>query len=166
MPRPTASQQIYFDLGELCQKLPHKLAGSSVSKTVVYQGKTTQFNLATTDTSYWQAELQLLSSCNINKTAFWGQYEVIRTDTSELYTAQNPSFKIRSLLIVKSLAGELQRIEVVFRQNTSFFDLSRIMQFYFQNGLLASYQIRVFKQIAMQNSVSFQVIAHLDSYRQ
>lgn len=161
--RTTQSQQIYFDLEALCESLPAQLDRRSLTKIVIYQGSSTEYGIPTTDTTYWKQEFQLLSDCNINKSAFWGQYELIKTDTTEIYTALKPNFSTRRLAVFRTRSGQLRSVEVDFLQAASFFSLSRNIRLEFAEGSLVAYHTRVLKKVILSDSIRLETKGILGS---
>ncbi|AFD07498.1 hypothetical protein [Solitalea canadensis] len=116
------SQNAYFDLKSYFEQEAHRLNAENpkLSKTVNDNGKT---ETKTVRDTLWTKELSVFINSNINKPAWSKSYKVVKTDTSELYTAIDSALKTKSIAILRDTNGHIRNIKIVNRTSNELYDL-------------------------------------------
>ncbi|MOA34871.1 hypothetical protein D3C78_1562840 [compost metagenome] len=91
-----------------------------ISKTVNDNGKIETKSIQDT---LWVKELAVFINSNINKPAWSKSYNVVKTDTSEIYTAIDSSLKTKSIQILRTSGDAIKCIKIVNRTSNELYDL-------------------------------------------
>lgn len=118
----TANQNSYFDLKNYFEQEASRLNSErpKISKTVNDNGKVETKSVQDT---LWVKELAVFINSNINKPAWSKSYSVVKTDTSEIYTAIDSSLKTKSIQILRTSKDAIKSIKIVNRTSNELYDL-------------------------------------------
>lgn len=92
--------QAYFSISDYFKNEVARLSKNnpSILKTVVVNGKAEQKTLQVTN---WQQELSSFIEADINKASWKGSFQLVKTDTSEVYRSQSDKIPVKKLIVVK-----------------------------------------------------------------
>lgn len=118
----SVSPNSYFDLKSYFEHEASRLNSEKpkINKTVNDNGK---IETKTLQDTLWVKELAVFINSNINKPAWSKSYSVVKTDTSEIYTAIDSSLKTKSIQILRSSGDAIKSIKIVNRTSNELYDL-------------------------------------------
>ncbi|RZL34245.1 MAG: hypothetical protein EOP00_31955 [Pedobacter sp.] len=109
-----AETQTYFSVSNYFKNEVARLSKNnpSIIKTVLVNGKAEEKKLQIKN---WQQELSSFIEADINKASWKGSFQMIKSDTSEIYTSQSDKIPVKKLIIIK--AGDSVKSVKIFLAN-------------------------------------------------
>jgi hypothetical protein len=156
-PAEEKKRNFYFDTEDFTHQLVSQMVGSTIEKKVSHNNKFESFKLDATDTSFWERELQVLKACNLNKSAFLGNYDTLSQSNQTRYLALNPKYPVKEMLITKGNDGKLESIKVDFIRKTLLFWVKRKLEYRFRDARLYYYQVNTTKKVIFMDSLKFEI---------
>lgn len=147
----------YFNLDSLLDHQIQLIAGSglTLTKKVTLDEKSEEKTFDP-DTSFLKGEFKILREFDLNKTNYIGAYDVIEKDNSLRYVLKSDqNSPVESLDIQKNEDGGLREIKGLFLENRKIYQHQREIEISFENGLISSYVIRGYQDMAMKDSIQF-----------
>lgn len=106
----------------------------------------------------WQKELQIFKEAELNKPAWQGEYEMIRTEEAVSYRARNFSLPVR-LLVVRGSAEQPASVEARLVQSNLFYHTEKNFRLDFRQGVLTRYRIEGFQKTFFSDTVRYSLSA-------
>lgn len=118
----------YFDLKVYFENEIKRLNAQDqkVNKTVNDNGKVETKSIRDT---LWADELSVFENSNINKPAWSKSYNVLKTDSSEVYTAVDTLLKTRKISILRFPNGSIRNISIVNKTENELYDLEEKLEY-------------------------------------
>lgn len=89
----------------------------------------------------WDNELHLFLENNLNKPVLFGQYEVVKNEKEETYTAKKQGLHTQKL-IIKNISPTQKSLEIQYNDNNYLYHAQRILFLETENNLVKNYLIR------------------------
>lgn len=150
----------YYDLQDALQKLEKPKA--VFQKTTIAEGKTETQILKNLD---WQKELAFFEQANLNKSAFRGGYQEIKSlkqDTILIeYIAKNKEFKVKKLNIALLKDSSLVMAEAFINTDNYLYSSEKYLKLICKDQLIQSYYIKGKQKMIFTEPEYFEVKAEM-----
>ncbi len=155
----------YFDLDSLISHQVVQLAERNpvVTKTVRIDGEDEKQQIRF-DSVEWGKELKIVLDLDVNLPRYVGALDIVRTNNTLTYSPkETEDLPIGFVAYTFSDTGDLVGVRGSFIDDKarSIYNVSRIIELSFQDGLLSKYRVYGFQKMAMRDTTEFEVLGEL-----